>query len=876
MPVGATDIDVIDPIGSTLTTVGSDPETVTVAAGMDTASTDDGFSNPATTGTVSGVVFNDPNGNGIQEAGELGLSGVSVEVTDANGVLQTVTTDANGNWMATVPAGSTSVDVDDATLPLGSVLSTVGSDPETITAVAGVDTPSTDDGYTEPLTSGTVSGTVYDDQNGNGIQDAGEPGLGNVDVEVTDSNGNVQIVPTDANGDWTATVPAGSTSVDVDETTLPTDIDNFTTIGSDPEIVVVIAGMDNASTDDGYNDPMGTVSGTVYEDTNGNGIQDPGELGIPGVDVVIVDSDGVTQMVTTDANGDWIATVPVGSTDIDVDESTLPVNIDSLTTIGSDPETLIAVVGIDTPSTDDGYNDPMGTISGTVYEDTNGNGTQDAGELGIPGVDIIIIDGNGIVQTVTTDVNGDWIATVPTGSTSVDVDESTLPVGVGVLTTVGSDPETVVAIAGVNTPTINDGYDEPMGTVSGTVFEDTNGNGVQDAGELGIAGVDVIVVGSDGVIQIVVTDLDGNWMATVPTGATSIDVDEATLPSGLDSLTTIGSDPETLTAIAGVDTASIDDGYLTLPDNDMDGIPDIDDIDDDNDGILDVLEGGGDSDNDGIPDWFDQDSDNDGIPDNVEAQTTGGYIAPSGVDSDGNGLDDAYEVTPGSGEGIDPLDFDGDGVPDYLDEDSDNDGVPDSTEGFDFDNDGEPDVLPSGVDVDMDGLDDAFDGDLSGYGDPNGDIVVDNPATDLNNTDGDSEPDYRDIDDDNDGIITGPDSIEDDFDGDGVPDYLDADIRDVIVFNAVTPDGDNQNDFFFLQGIENFENTVHIYNRWGVEVYNVDNYNNANRAFRGVSEGRVTVSQGEQLPEGTYFYVFSYVDDQNQTIEKAGYLYINR
>ncbi|WP_105023013.1 SdrD B-like domain-containing protein [Nonlabens xylanidelens] len=48
---------------------------------MDTASTDDGFSNPATTGTVSGVVFNDPNGNGIQDAGEPGIAGVSVEVT---------------------------------------------------------------------------------------------------------------------------------------------------------------------------------------------------------------------------------------------------------------------------------------------------------------------------------------------------------------------------------------------------------------------------------------------------------------------------------------------------------------------------------------------------------------------------------------------------------------------------------------------------------------------------------------------------------------------------------------------------------------------------------------------------------------------------
>ncbi|WP_317044711.1 SdrD B-like domain-containing protein, partial [Nonlabens xylanidelens] len=431
-------------------------------------------------------------------------------------------------------------------------------------------------------------------------------------------------VPTDANGDWTATVPVGATDVDVDESTLPIGLDNFTTVGSDPETVNALAGTNVPTLDDGYNDPMGTVSGTVYEDVNGNGIQDTGELGIPGVDVVIVDSDGVTQIVTTDINGDWSAIVPVGNTSIDVDESTLPIGIDNLTTVSSDPETIIAVVGIDIPSTDDGYNDPMGTISGTVYLDANGNGIQDSGELGIPGVDVIIVDSDGVTQTVVTDANGDWLATVPVGITNVDVDENTLPVGVDTLTTASSDPENVTALVGVNTPTTNDGYDEPMGTVSGIVFEDTNGNGVQDAGELGIPGVSVIVVGSDGVTQTVVTDSSGAWTAIVPVGDTSIDVDETTLPTGIDSLTTIGSDPEMLTAVAGMDTPSLNDGYIMLPDNDMDGIPDVDDIDDDNDGILDVLEGSGDSDNDGIPDWFDQDSDNDGIPDNVESQTTDG------------------------------------------------------------------------------------------------------------------------------------------------------------------------------------------------------------------------------------------------------------
>ena len=473
-----------------------------------------------------------------------------------------------------------------------------------------------------------------------------------------------------------------------------------------------------------------------------------------------------------------------------------------------------------------------------------------------------------------TDANGDYTIILPAGDATVDIDETTIPAGS--VQTEGTDPTIVTVVAGADTFEENNGY-VSNGTLEGFVFEDIDGDGIYDPSVdlLFPAGTVVLITDLAGNSFNTTVDVSGNWSISVPVGDYTVDIDESTLPINYE-LTTVGSDPENATVTGGNTTSTTNDGYQALPDNDMDGIPDVDDIDDDNDGILDVLEGGGDSDGDGIPDWFDQDSDNDGIPDNVESQTSAGYVEPSGVDSDGNGLDDAYETTPGSGEGIDPLDFDGDGVPDYLDDDSDNDGVPDSTEGFDFDNDGVADINPSGNDVDMDGIDDAFDGNLNGYEDPNGIVVVNDPILDLNNTDGDEEPDYRDIDDDNDGISTGSDAIGDDFDGDGIPDYLDADERVVRVYNAITPDGDSQNDFFFLQGIENFENTVQIFNRWGVEVYNAQNYNNANRAFRGISEGRVTVSQGEQLPEGTYFYVIEYIDDQNQTIKKAGYLYINR
>ena len=87
-------------------------------------------------GTLSGHIYEDLNGNGIQEIGEPGLSGVDVVITDSQGAEQTVTTDANGDYSATLAAGDATVDVDDATLPVGSSQSE-GTDPTTVTVPAG-------------------------------------------------------------------------------------------------------------------------------------------------------------------------------------------------------------------------------------------------------------------------------------------------------------------------------------------------------------------------------------------------------------------------------------------------------------------------------------------------------------------------------------------------------------------------------------------------------------------------------------------------------------------------------------------------------------------------------------------------------------------
>ncbi|WP_413997696.1 T9SS type B sorting domain-containing protein [Flavobacterium sp. W1B] len=99
-----------------------------------------------------------------------------------------------------------------------------------------------------------------------------------------------------------------------------------------------------------------------------------------------------------------------------------------------------------------------------------------------------------------------------------------------------------------------------------------------------------------------------------------------------------------------------------------------------------------DSDSDGIQNLLDIDSDNDGIPDTIEAQGKNPKIF-SGIDSNKNGLDDAFEP------GFIPIDTDQDQFPDYLDLDSDNDGIYDVTESgndaIDADFDGKINGIPS-------------------------------------------------------------------------------------------------------------------------------------------------------------------------------------
>ena len=101
--------------------------------------------------------------------------------------------------------------------------------------------------------------------------------------------------------------------------------------------------------------------------------------------------------------------------------------------------------------------------------------------------------------------------------------------------------------------------------------------------------------------------------------------------------------------------------------------------------------------------------------------------------------------------------------------------------------------------------------------------------------------------------------------------------NNLIVYNGVSVDGNDRNRHFHIAGIENYpKNVVRIFNRWGIQVFEVEGYDNVRNVFTGRSDGRVTIEAGDKLPQGTYYYTIEYVDENNQKQKQAGWLYLKR
>ncbi len=287
---------------------------------------------------------------------------------------------------------------------------------------------------------------------------------------------------------------------------------------------------------------------------------------------------------------------------------------------------------------------------------------------------------------------------------------------------------------------------------------DSDNDGISDLQE---SGADLAVV-----------DIDGDGIHDGAVDANGVPVDAAGGVTPLDS-----------------DGDVIPDSVDGFGDSDGDGVPNYLDIDSDNDGLTDTEEVGSslenpvDTDGDGLPNYIDVDSDNDGLTDAFEAvgnDADGDGVVNGFVDADGNGHDDNTAANP-----FDVSDSDGDGYFNFLDLDSDNDGLPDVWES-------------AGPEADANG-----DGYLDDITDLDGDGLADNVvANDVVDTDGDGSTNHLDIDADNDGTgdlaeaggsdLNGDGLVDawTDSDGDGIVDSVDVDIT-----GGEDADGDGIDDF---------------------------------------------------------------------------------
>jgi len=288
---------------------------------------DAGMYEPA---SIGDFVWDDVDRDGIQDAGEVGIESVEVNLYDGSGnLIDTTTTDANGYYsFAGLAPGDYYIQF---ARPSGYVFSpqdqgtddTVDSDADstgktaTFILASGQTDTTLDAGMYETASIGDF---VWEDLDGDGVQDAGEPGLPGVVVNLYDSAHNpvdttitdidgfyqfIDVVPGDYYLEFV--LPAGYVFSPQDQTVDTVDSDADTTTGKTATITLTPGETDN-TWDAGMYAPLPPVKACigdrVWEDVDGDGVQDAGEPGISGVIVKLYRSDDTFVAFTvTDANG---------------------------------------------------------------------------------------------------------------------------------------------------------------------------------------------------------------------------------------------------------------------------------------------------------------------------------------------------------------------------------------------------------------------------------------------------------------------------------------------------------------------------------------------------------------------------------------------
>jgi fimbrial isopeptide formation D2 family protein/uncharacterized repeat protein (TIGR01451 family) len=536
----------------------STPNTLSVNVPL-TGLTDRNFGE--TVSTLSGYVYVDSNNNGVFDAGESGIGGVTVTLTgtDVNGVSVTLTTLtlADGSYRfenllagtytisETQPLiysdGLESIGTIDGT-PVGMLVSNdvIGN----ITLSAGTDGINYNFGE---LADAGLGDRVWLDRNGDGAQDPGEPGIGGVQVYLDLNNDGVldagePVTTTNALGQYFfGNLPGGTYTVRVDTTTLPGgvsqtyDLDGAT-VTPHAATASLAAGATRTDVDFGYRGTA-SIGDRVWLDRNGDGVQDAGEPGIGGVTVYLdLDNDGARDadepFAVADAAGNYlIGGLLAGTYTVRVDASTLPDGVSAtydLDGVGT-PGVVTGVTlssGQARTDVDFGYRGTA-SIGDRVWNDTNANGIQDAGETGVSGIVVALYDSTGtLLITTTTDLNGNYLFdNLPAGTYTVGVGATPgrgiSPRGAGSDSALDSDvdrmtrrSDPITLTAGEARTDIDIGLYQ-LAAVGSQVWLDRDLDGIREADESGIGGIEVRLLRSDGtVVATQMTNANGLFMFT--------------------------------------------------------------------------------------------------------------------------------------------------------------------------------------------------------------------------------------------------------------------------------------------------------------------------------------------------------------------------
>ena len=205
------------------------------------------------------------------------------------------------------------------------------------------------------ITNNLLSGVVFNDSNGNGIQDAGEPGIGGIYVQVAG-----QWILTDPNGLYFIYVADGTWTLDVYVTsnwtqTFPVSPTSYT--------VTVAGGSNISNINFGLQSNQTTITGVVFNDSNSNGIQDAGETGVSNIWVMVG-----WYWAITDVNGVYTVTVPVGVYNVEL--WSIPAGVTLTTPLSGNYTVNASAIGQIYDGNNFGLNYPPGVQDMVVYLST--------------------------------------------------------------------------------------------------------------------------------------------------------------------------------------------------------------------------------------------------------------------------------------------------------------------------------------------------------------------------------------------------------------------------------------------------------------------------------------------------------------------------